>query len=739
VISDAHPMTGQAHGPDDSRRATPTDANPEGAPSGHRSGSVSARLTVLRSTVSRAFPRTSWALAFDVVVLAFVTAFAGIAFARYWAFDSRALDLGLYFASFMNVARGVTPAFYPHVSPIVYLFVPLLDLFPAPSTLLVLQAAAVGGSGFPVYWLTLESTRRERVAFLVATVYLAGFLPMALAWFDFHLEAFLPLFLMAALYARRRSNLPGFAAGLGLALITIQTVIPLIVVLSVLLLLSARFSKLESMAARHRDRRFAMVALLQTGVWTVALLTIYQLGPAALGGWPTALANIGGTGLAGGGGTSGLSGTVSGAFVAAWANLTQAGVSKGIFVLLILGSFGFISLVGDLVELLPAAVWIVYAIFSDRASYFSFGNQYIAYVLPFVAAAATSALGRAYAGRPFLPTPLKRVAEARPFHRLRGHAGTVALCLFLVGMVAASSVASPLRSDPLGADPNGKFGPPVLTAHEALLHNVIDALPPEASLVTTNNLFPEVSTDPSAQAFPISSADIPNSSIPATYQYEVLGARYILLDYTQDWANAAIAELSLNLSGWGLAAAGEGIRLYERDLPGNSTDWVATEDVTFPPTAFHPVAAHLNRSPPSALSYPARPGAASTFLWVGPYFDNLGPGHYAVTAEVSASNPGGPYGFTLEVVYDPVVLQQQIVQLGPSLWSDTFSLVNDPSQQVVLDRISVAATPTPEIQRLTLPFSWTGPGSFELVGENPQADATIEFYGATLVNTQDPT
>jgi glycosyltransferase involved in cell wall biosynthesis len=98
--------------------------------------------------------------------------------------------------------------------------------------------------------------------------------------------------------------------------------------------------------------------------------------------------------------------------------------------------------------------------------------------------------------------------------------------------------------------------------------------------------------------------------------------------------------------------------------------------------------------------------------------------------DILGNGPGVPYGLTLEAIDAPVVLKEQINRESPTLWWDTFSLVTQPSQQVVLDRIPVSATPHAEVQQLSLSFNRTGPGSSELVGENPQAEATDEFYGA---------
>jgi uncharacterized membrane protein len=695
-------------------------------------------LTVWVRQRFRAVRLSPWELGFLGVVATAATIFAAISFARYWAFDSRTFDLGYYFQTYENVARGIVPPLVPHVSPIVYLFVPLLLAFPAPSTLLVLQAAAVAASGLPLYWLALESTGRERLAFVVGTAYLAGFLPLSLTWFDFHVETFLPLFLLAALYARRRSHVLGFLVALGLALFTIEAAVLLAFALAVLLLLNARFSKSISTEARLRDRRLSVLTATLAGGWTAVLVALAALFPAATIGLSTGLAPISHGAISGGVGLAGLTGLFTNALSSVLPNLAVDSGSKAAYVLLLLGCFGFLSLAGELVELGPAALWFTFVAVTYQTSYFAFGNEFPSYALPFIAAAATSALGRAYRSRLVLPAAFQSLRSLRPARRIRANAGSIAVCFLLVGMLATSAVSDPLRPAPLAADPQGTFGLPVLTAHEVLLHDVIASLPMGAVVVTTNDIFPEISADPNARYLPISPAGLYQSSLEAAEAEQLEGAQYVLLDYTQDWTNAAIAALTLNLTGFQLAEAGGGIRLYERSPTSLSTAWVGPEQSLLPPAEFTPAAAHFNGSSPSILSYAAQPDGSMVPLWFGPNFYNIAPGEYSITAEVSATGPATRAGFTLKVQFVPELLVQSVVQISPHLWSAQFSLVAEPAQEMVLSLSSVPTTATQQVQYSALRFNWTGPGALELVGEDASEGVAVNFYGATVQNVEDP-
>jgi uncharacterized membrane protein len=679
-----------------------------------------------------------WELAFMGVVAAAATAFAGISFARYWAFDSRTWDLGYYTQIYLGVARGAYPPLLPHISPIVYLFVPVLLAFPAPSTLLVIQAAAVAGSGFPLYWLTRESTHREDVAFIVGTAYLAGFLPLSLTWFDFHIETLLPLFFLATLYARRRSHTPGFVAGLGFALGATEASVPLILVLSVSLFLSARFSRTSSPDVRRRDGRLSMMAAAIAGAWIVVLLVLFVLVPDSALTLSELLGPVSHNAVPGPLGLNSLPILFAGTFGALLQNLLTDLPAKVVYLLLLLGAFGFLSVLGDAVEVAPGLLWIVFVFASYDPSIFAFGNQFASYGIPFVAAAATSALGRIYSGAPVLLTRWRRLVSGRSLRRLRGSSGSIALSVLLVGLLLTSAVGDPLRPSPLAADPQGTFGPPTLTSHEALLHDVIAGLPPRAVIVTTNNLFPEVSADPNARSFLNSPALMRNSSLEAADQSLLQGAQYVLLDYTQDWTNAAAVALMLNLSGFDVVEAGQGIRLYERSQDAGPISWIAPERTYFSPGDFIPSEATFNSSSGGSLSYSPRPTTLPPWLWFGPNFYNIAPGHYSFTATVSAVSTNRSAGFALEVVFVPEVLVETVVQLAPHLWQTRFFVTVDQAEQQTLCWLRVPATSSAQLQFPVLPFNWTGPGELALIGEQPTPNVAVNFYGATLQNVQDP-
>ncbi len=700
-------------------------------------GTPSVRIA-LRALVARlraALPRSPWELAFDGLVLAFVTWMSYLSTIRYWTFETRGWDLGVYTLSWLSVAQLRSIPSWPHFSPIVYLFAPLLAAFPSAVTLLVLQAAALGGSGFGVYWLAREATRREWVAFTVASAYLVGFLPISIAWFDFHMEAFLPLFFLAALYARRRNSLRGFLLAGGLALASIEAAIPLLLVLVGAMLAASVVSRRLDAVARARERRFAVWGAVLAVGWLIGLVVVLKVAAAVGGSQPALLSEVVGAG--GVGGPSVLS-SPSVVFAQLVAGLGQVGLGatgKLTYVLILFGAFGFLALAGDLVELLPAVAWILFAAAAGRTPYLEFNDQYIAYALPFVAAAACSGLGRVsrwIEARPPIPAPTGLPASGPPTPRHRRPWTVTPVVVLVAGMAMTSAMVYPLLPSPVQSDSAVAYGLPTATDHQAVLREILATIPPDARVLTTNNLFPQLATDPNALLSPISPVLVANTTVQRFVAAQVAAAQYVLLDFTLDWTNAALVQLYGNWSDFHVVAAGSGIRLMERGPATAPVRWFGSETYDLPVGDFIPLLASRSATATGAsLNYTATQ-RTSGFLWTGPYLEALAPGTYDVTLQLALDINESTSALELKAVHDGLEFVARSVPAGAGLERTTYALLPAAGNQTVLADTYLESSPGLHPYTVTFTIDWTEPGFLELDGLNPSTALSVWFYGATV-------
>lgn len=145
------------------------------------------------------------------------------AVAAYWAlcsvlihrsFHSNGWDLGLIDQVIWNTAHGRWFHYSfrdisfagDHWEPFLLALVPLKWAGTGPDALLVMQAVVLAAAAIPLYAAVRAMTGRG-AACAVACAYLLGLGPARVVSFDFHVEAFAPLFAFAALWAlatRRR-------------------------------------------------------------------------------------------------------------------------------------------------------------------------------------------------------------------------------------------------------------------------------------------------------------------------------------------------------------------------------------------------------------------------------------------------------------------------------------------------------------------------------------------------------
>jgi uncharacterized membrane protein len=234
---------------------------------------------------------------------------------------------------------------------------------------------------------------------------------------------------------------------------------------------------------------------------------------------------------------------------------------KLFFVLLIFGPLILRSLRSSII--LVSLAWLGPALLSNNAAYYLLGVQYPAYVIPFVFAAAVFA---------FESSP--RLLQNPEFIEY--------LKAILVVAVVSALFISPLS--PL-LKPSGSQTPPyfsdykvpTLGPHEILLQKTVELVPPDASVLTQNNIFPHFSSRSNAYVFPLdwmiqSSSGNELNELQNYIEGLFQKSQYVMVDASSDWptANFTLTRIQI-LKDFELYAKGDDIYLYLKSYAGNAT------------------------------------------------------------------------------------------------------------------------------------------------------------------------
>jgi uncharacterized membrane protein len=133
---------------------------------------------------------------------------------KHYNFYSYAADLGVFNQALYTTISNKTLFYYTpelwfnptgcyfavHFSPILFLVLPFYAIYPSPKTLLVFQAFLLAAAAAPLYLIAKKLLKDEKIAFTLVPVYLL-YPPLHGAnWFDFHQQIFIPILLFTTYY-----------------------------------------------------------------------------------------------------------------------------------------------------------------------------------------------------------------------------------------------------------------------------------------------------------------------------------------------------------------------------------------------------------------------------------------------------------------------------------------------------------------------------------------------------------
>lgn len=358
---------------------------------------------------------------------------------KHRAFMTYMFDLGLYAQNlWLMLNEGASPM---HYSLLMYPLALLYKILPSPEVLLVLKSIIVPAGALPLYKLASVKLGNRMAAVGVSALYLAYPPLHGVSQFDFHLEDFLPPLFIALAYLYEAGRPKGFIACLTLCLTTME-VAPLITLFLGLWLslrsVKPRFTWPRVSLTLKRDVKAKLALLTVLASIAAALAYEFALGRGPVGGYISTPHN-----------PSALS-------LRDWAN----------YLSMIYGPLAFLPLTS--LSQLAAAPWLFLAFTSGSRELLQIYNQYPAFVTPFVFVGLVEAL-------------------AKLSHK-KG------LLTWMMATLALSCSIYFAHLDPVFVNPYPPHTPswPVVTVEAERLNQIITLIPPDASVLTQNNLAPHL-------------------------------------------------------------------------------------------------------------------------------------------------------------------------------------------------------------------------------------------------------
>jgi uncharacterized membrane protein len=463
-----------------------------------------------------------------VVVYALV--FSSLTVFRHYAFKTGAWDLGIFTQSLWTTVNGDGLFYYTcelfinrtgsffgvHFSPILFLILPFYWIIPIAETLLVLQSFIVALAAIPIYRLAKENAGGRIVGLVFALAYLMYPAIHFVNLYDFHVQAFLPLFFSYAIYYITKENWPKYFLFVFLSLMVEEHASQIIFFIGVYIAWRYRRVIISALRRRNLLEKKLLVPLATTAIcifWYWFTIwqrnTFFPTNPAVLAEFL-------------GAGNFKILGAKNPLevplliIIRPW-NAVQAlayhGPIKLLYVVLIFGPLAFYSFKAPS-ALLPTIPCFIFSFMSQAMVHHTLGLHYEAYTVSFIFVSAIFGLRKNY---------LKQ-------KRLENVAGSLKkiMVLTLVFFVAASPLCPVVKI----LLPNYTI---YIGEHERSLNDIISMVPSNASVLTTNNIFPHVSNRVDAYVVPAPMINSPIHNIAVNFVNRTMDkVEYVLVDNKTD-------------------------------------------------------------------------------------------------------------------------------------------------------------------------------------------------------------
>ncbi len=484
---------------------------------------------------------------------------------RHYAFKTCTWDLGIFTQSLWTTLYAgkflyhtcelfINPSgsfFGVHFSPILFFILPFYLVYAAPETLLVIQSVAIASAAVPIYKLAKEQLNSRLTSLTFALTYLMYPAIQWVNWYDFHVQAFLPLFFSFTIYYATKKNWRRYFVFLILSLMCIEHVAFFTSFIG--LYIAWKFRRSFILNVKHKNIFAGEVfvptlTVLLSIVWYYFTLwqrdTFFPINPATLEEF------LGSPNFTILGAKSPLEIPLLIVLrpINAFRALTYNGHFKLLFLFLTFAPLAFYSF-RDLSALIPSIPWFMFAFMSQTLDHYALGNQYPAFITAFIFIAAIFGV--------------RNTCQNTRMQEIKRTLKKIVICSLIIFVVA-----SPLSPLVFSLFPEKAV---VVTERERILRDIILAIPPNASILTQDNIFTHVSHRLEAYVVPKRFLSTSIRDLVIDFVNQTIGrVEYVLLDNRTDPVSASLVVSLLNAKQEFILAVSEDnstILLYQRKHP----------------------------------------------------------------------------------------------------------------------------------------------------------------------------
>jgi len=603
-------------------------------------------LRFLRQNFSSLFERrllklriSEWTLI--IIVTIYSVIFSYYTIMRHYSFRSNAWDLGLITQSVVSVTKGklfinnaelyFSPTgsyFGVHFAPILFLMVPFFYLARGVETILILQSVVLALGAVPTYFFADYVLGDKISALFIAASYLLNPLLQGINWYDFHTQAFFPLFTLLATYFLKKERTLLYALFLLMALSTIEQAAYFILAYIPYLLFEIRGKLIEKFSFKVFMRLLLIpfITLVMSTTWIALSSTVkYAINPNP----PPEIKAAYQFKFLGISDPAEIPIKLVSSPDSALKAIRYESPKKIFYIVLTFAPSCFLALLSP-VALLPAFLWLLMASLSNWGPYYSLGFQYTAFTLPFITIATIETLKR------FQPKNFNKEFTRVISRRLSA--------VILLAGIILSIFLSPLSFVHKVRDYEyfRDYGISVPSIADGQVRGIIAKIPEEAIILTTKTIFPHLSTNINAYTIPPlnnPSPELFESFIK--YLKSSVRFNYILITYLWDMEEAKLIynEFIKSSNEYGLLIKAPGLELYQRGY----NDQPDRKSIKFSYKELFLSEDSIVLDDPGSQSGKILVIRASSSMkrvaWFGPYVTLL-PGNYTVKFRIKVDNMG---------------------------------------------------------------------------------------------------
>jgi uncharacterized membrane protein len=505
--------------------------------------------------------------------------------------------------------------FAQHVSPILFLLLPFYAINSSAITLLVLKSFIIALGALPLYFLARDLLESAKTGFIAAIIYLL-YVPLQGAnWFDFQPQIFLPMLFFSMFYFAFKSKWKLYFVTVLLAAMVEEHIFILVFLTAAYLLITSKvrpfWQSLKSFRNMNRNLASVIAMIFSISYFFVTgwIKNSFPINPQFTNLYK-ALSVFSVLGV--------KSDPLLYPFYVlfnperAFAALLYDFPLKFLYLVLLFGPLLFFSLRSKVV--LITVPFLGLYLFSNYNAYYSVGSHYPLYILAFLFVAAMMVL--------------KRLQHAERTSILKTM--LIVSMLFTISLSPISPLSTPFVKEGLSWYPTIS-----LESNEKIssLTELVNAIPPNASVLTDNTIFPHLSNRLNAYVLPISHLVNDTEYISSL----INRSDYILLDLSWNDLNAnfVLNEITQNDS-YGAYALAKTAILFKRGFQGEPLFVHYTEYRVFSAYAdlYQAPSANITRDLTSVSQNVVKCSLNSTGFFVYGPFTYLLSGSYEVTFEV---------------------------------------------------------------------------------------------------------